>query len=51
MAAFIKRSIPALAGIGAGAFIGVVAMALGTVIFTGEGFGSESEPPEQIYFF
>ncbi|MEO0486064.1 MAG: hypothetical protein AAF092_09140 [Pseudomonadota bacterium] len=48
---FIQRAIPAVSGIGAGVFIGAIAIMLGTVMFTGEGYGTESEPPEQIYFF
>lgn len=48
---FIKRSTPALMGIGTGVFVGVVAILLGQVLFTGQGFGTEATPPEQIYFF
>ena len=48
---FIKRSIPAVMGIGAGAFVGVVAILLGQVLFSGQGIGTQPEPPEQIYFF
>jgi len=48
---WIKRNAAALAGLGAGAFVGIVAIILGGVMFTGEGFGTSSEPPEQVYFF
>ena len=48
---FITRSIPAVMGIGAGAFVGVVAILLGQVLFSGQGIGTQPEPPEQIYFF
>ncbi|MEM1234607.1 MAG: hypothetical protein AAGH70_10810 [Pseudomonadota bacterium] len=51
MVNFIKKSVPAVMGIGAGAFVGVVAILLGQVLFTGQGIGTEPEPPEQIYFF
>ncbi|WP_186827001.1 hypothetical protein [Shimia ponticola] len=49
--AWIKRNTAAIAGLGAGAFVGIVAIILGGVMFSGEGFGSASEPPEQVYFF
>ncbi|MEM9350689.1 MAG: hypothetical protein AAGA47_10535 [Pseudomonadota bacterium] len=45
----VKRAMPALAAIGAGVFAGVVAIVLGGVLYTGQGFGTEREPPEQIY--
>jgi len=51
MVAFVKKSAPAVAALGAGAFVGVIALVLGEVIFTGQGYGTEAEPPEQIYFF
>ncbi|MEM8592002.1 MAG: hypothetical protein AAGF13_05695 [Pseudomonadota bacterium] len=51
MVGTLKKASPALAGIGAGAFVGLIAIMLGTVLYTGEGYGTESEPPEQIYFF
>ncbi|MEM6729460.1 MAG: hypothetical protein AAF618_13240 [Pseudomonadota bacterium] len=51
MVDLVKKATPAVAGISAGVFIGLVAMVLGSVMFTGQGFGTESEPPEQIYFF
>ena len=47
----LQKSGPALAALGAGALVGVIAIVLGSVIYTGEGYGSEPTPPEQIYFF
>ncbi|MEO0665601.1 MAG: hypothetical protein AAFY97_07670 [Pseudomonadota bacterium] len=46
----VKKAGPAVAALGAGAFMGAVAIVLGGVLYTGEGFGSERQPPEQIYF-
>ncbi|MEM6895909.1 MAG: hypothetical protein AAF576_00920 [Pseudomonadota bacterium] len=51
MVNFVKKAMPAAAAIGAGAFVGIIAIMLGQVIYTGEGIGTEPEPPEQIYFF
>ncbi|MEM1236802.1 MAG: hypothetical protein AAGI10_07520 [Pseudomonadota bacterium] len=51
MAAIFKKAVPAVSALGAGVGIGVVALILGQVLFTGESYGSEREPPEQIYFF
>ena len=49
--AWIKRNTAAIAGLGTGMLVGIVAIILGGVMFTGEGFGNSSEPPEQVYFF
>ncbi|MEL6915863.1 MAG: hypothetical protein AAFP13_15315 [Pseudomonadota bacterium] len=46
---FITRNVPAFAGLGAGVLGGVLAILLGVVIFTGEGLGSDGEPPVQVY--
>ncbi|MEL6609218.1 MAG: hypothetical protein AAFO58_08305 [Pseudomonadota bacterium] len=51
MVARLQRNLPALAGLAVGAFAGIVFMLLGSVIYTGEGWGTVSEPPEQVYFF
>ncbi|MEM9435833.1 MAG: hypothetical protein AAGA15_02240 [Pseudomonadota bacterium] len=45
----VKKAMPALAAIGAGAFAGLVAIVLGGVLYTGQGFGTERKPPQQIY--
>ena len=51
MLTIAQKAIPAIAALGAGMGMGVIALILGQVIFTGEPYGSEREPPEQIYFF
>ena len=48
---FIKRSAPAAAGLGEGILFSLLALAVGTVIYTGEPYGTEPTPPEQVYFF
>ncbi|MGR3491232.1 MAG: hypothetical protein ACU0DW_04170 [Shimia sp.] len=48
---WFKRNQAAMGGLVVGAFAGVIVMLLGSVLYTGEGFGTEPEPPEQIYFF
>ena len=49
--AWIKRNTTALAGLGTGAVVALMAILLGSVIATGEGIGNTPTPPEQVYFF
>ncbi|MGR3467310.1 MAG: hypothetical protein ACU0CI_05475 [Shimia sp.] len=48
---WFSRNSAAMGGLAVGAFAGVIVLLLGSVLYTGEGYGEEPEPPEQVYIF